>query len=231
MRELTKVFNNIDIPVEVLDANNIWLDVSNINRVLKVKFSEWKNSKRTKETLRLIEKSISIKRNLIDDEIYGKNFIHKKLFISFARFVSLEFEIKADEIIFDILTGSKQLEHKRVLELESNIKARDYQLLEAQKELKEAKRKIYAYPTNSNIETVTRIISDFGINITAKDLNMLLVKNSLIDVEIVDSYKFTSATMRGNTPLVHIDEVLDIIDKNNIERDVSLDSRTKSLFN
>lgn len=231
MRELTKVFNNIDIPVEVLDANNIWLDVSNINRVLKVKFSEWKNSKRTKETLRLIEKSISIKRNLIDDEIYGKNFIHKKLFISFARFVSLEFEIKADEIIFDILTGSKQLEYKRVLELENNIKARDYQLLEAQKELKEAKRKIYAYPTNSNIETVTRIISDFGINITAKDLNMLLVKNSLIDVEIVDSYKFTSANMRGNTPLVHIDEVLDIIDKNNIERDVSLDSRTKSLFN
>ena len=95
MKELTKIFNNIEIPVEVEDEENIWFDVSNIIKENKVNFTEWKNGKRILKLISNYEKSNNIKRHLIDDKIHGKNFIHRKMFISFARFVSIEFEMKA----------------------------------------------------------------------------------------------------------------------------------------
>ena len=77
MKELIEFFDGVEIPIEIDSDENMWFDVSNINRYKKVKFTEWRDSKRTKETLRLIEKSTSLNRPLIDDEVYGKNFIHK----------------------------------------------------------------------------------------------------------------------------------------------------------
>lgn len=218
MQELTRVFNNINIPVEIQDENNMWFDVSSINKEMKVNFLNWKNNKQTKKLLSLINGRISLKRPLIDDEVYGKNFIHRKMFISYARFISVEFEAKADEIIMDLLMGDKILCQQETKQLQLENKQIQKQLEISQKETIEAKRKIYAYPRNNGFETVTRIIEDYAINITAHDLNEILAKHGLLQVEIIEIKKYKSLNMQGVIPLVRAKTVINILDKEGIER-------------
>jgi len=230
MKQLSKVFNGVDIPVEVQDENNMWFDISNINRELKVRFSEWKNSNRVKNTLKLHEKSLSLNRPLIDDEVYGKNFIHRKMFTSFARFVSIEFEIKADEIIMDILLGEKHLCDQKFETLQIENKQQAEQLRISQKQTREAKRKTHAYPRGNGFETKTRIIEDHAINITHNDFNEIMEEVGLLESEIVEIKHYTSAKMSGVVPLLHTDTVLSILDARGYKRGISYIDTHPTLF-
>ena len=204
MKELTKIFNGVVIPVEIIDDENIWFDVSEINNANGRRINEWKNSKRVKDILKLHEKSCKLNRSLIDTEVSGKNFIHRKMFVSYARFISVEFEVRADEIIMDILSGNKHLHISEVSSLKEQLQI-------SQKQTKEAKRKTHAYPRNNGFETVTRIIEDHEANITPHDFNEELVKRGIVESFEVPKTYYKAPMMSGVVPLVHVDTAINIL--------------------
>ena len=214
MKELSKIFNGVNIPVEIVDEENIWFDVSEINNANGRRINEWKESKRVKEALKLHEKSCNIKRSLIDTEIRGKNFIHRKMLVSYARFISTEFEVKADEMIMEILLGEKHLCDEKFVQLEEQLKI-------SQKQTKEAKRKNHAYPRGNGFETKTRIIEDHSINITHNDFNEIMEEVGLLESEIVEVKHYTSNKMSGVVPLLHTDTVLSVLDARGYKRGIS----------
>ena len=110
------------------------------------------------------------------------------------------------------------------------LESKNNQLLETRLRLKEAKRKMYAHPRNGNSETVTRIISDYGIEISAADLNMILVGKKLLTATAKKGFDFSNENMSGNTPLLHIETVLNIVDEVGITRRLGQLDLTPSLF-
>ena len=213
MKELTKVFKKVDIPVEVLDDENMWFDISGVAKKYGKNITDWKNSKRVKETISLLEKSNTLDLIKIEKKAGNqvRTKIHKKLFVNFARFISVEFEIEADKIITDILLGEKQLCEKQFAELQKQIEQKE-------DKIKQLSEKVYARPNGNGFETVHRIISDYGINITPHDLNEILYKRGLLNRKIVQKYVYTSNNMRALTPLVHVDTVLSIVDSLGFDR-------------
>ena len=100
----------------------------------------------------------------------------------------------------------------------TQLEQKDTQLKIAQKEVKEAKRKIHAYPRNGGFESVTRLIKDYKINITPFDLNQLLVEKGYLSVEVVKINHYKGAVMSGNIPLVHTDTILKMLDEMEVKR-------------
>ena len=98
------------------------------------------------------------------------------------------------------------------------LESKDKQLKISQQQTEDAKREVYAHPRNGNVETVTRIIKDSSVEMSANDLNMLLVGEGMLKATPKKGFDFCSEIMSGNTPLLHVDTVLKIIDKNGIKR-------------
>lgn len=108
---------------------------------------------------------------------------------------------------------------------------KETQLQIAQQNLKEAKRKIHAYPRNNGFESVTRIIEDYGINITPYDCNKMLVDVGMLSVEVIQVNQYKSLQMSGNTPMVHVDTILNILDKKGIKRGIGFSDTHPMLDN
>ena len=106
MKELIKVFDGVELKVEMIDEESFYVNVSGISNKYGKKFSEWKNSKGTKEYLSEVEKSLSLKVDLIDETIHNKTLIHNKILVAFARWISPKFSVWCDNTIYDILTGT-----------------------------------------------------------------------------------------------------------------------------
>ncbi len=75
MKELTKIFDGIEIPVEYTDEENMWFNVSGVANRFGKNIGDWKNGKRTKELLSEAEKSSSLNRSLIDDELHSSTIL------------------------------------------------------------------------------------------------------------------------------------------------------------
>jgi len=222
MKELTKVFKKVEIKVDVLDGSNMWFDISGVANKFGKNITEWKNSKRVKEKIKLLENQSNLK--MIKVSGYQTK-IHRSLFVDFARWINIEFDIEADKIIMDILLGEKQLCEKQFTELQKQIEQKQKQIEQKQKQIeqkeekiKQLSEKVYARPNGNGFETVHRIISDYGINITPHDLNEILYKRGLLNRKIVQKYVYTSNNMRALTPLVHVDTVLSIVDSLGFDR-------------
>ncbi len=112
VQELTKMFNDTILPVEVINEKEFMIDITGIAKSKGKKISEWVEGKRTKELLKLKVDKSTFKGNLIQTKQGkgGYTKIHNSMLISFARFISVEFEDWCDETIYQILTESKDKE-------------------------------------------------------------------------------------------------------------------------
>ena len=114
MKELTKVFKGVSIPVEIIDEQNMYFDITGIASKYGKNITKWKSSKRILELTEELKKGNSYAnfKFIKITKQFGKNEttqIHRSLFMNFARFISIDFEIEADKILYDILTGNKVL--------------------------------------------------------------------------------------------------------------------------
>jgi len=138
MKELTKVFDGVELPIELITEENYMIDVSGVASKYGKNIGEWINGRRVQELLDIkakrLFKSISLdetedlkvdfssfKKSLVQIGIgrYGKSRIHKSMLIPFARFISPEFEDWCDVMIEDILTGT--LSDKYQCEMQSAL--------------------------------------------------------------------------------------------------------------
>ena len=206
MKELTRAFNGIEIPVEVIDDENMYFTVSAIARDNGKNITDWKNSKRTLELTKALDKSNTYDLIKVEKE-KGKQEvtkIHNSLFVNFARFISVDFEIASNKIIMDILLGSKKI---------CEVERETFQL-----EIKKLKERRYAKPRVGNFQTVDRIRQDYNFNVTTHDLNVILEnKGVLKDIpeqvhNFLPNEESDIAIRQGKTTLVHEDSVMEIFD-------------------
>ncbi len=224
MKELVKVFNGIEIPIEV-ENDDIWFDVSNINKQQKVIFSNWKNNKQTKKLLSYNKSILNLNRPLIDDEVLGKNFIHKKMFISYARFVSVEFESKADDIVFDVITGSHQTKldfsETQLKEFESQLITKENQLKESQKQIEKNKRQSYANSGDDKFCNVHRFRVDNNLNTTDEELNNIFIEENILGQKLVSKYvpcpTGEYSKYDGSSIVLNINKMKEICNNRNIK--------------
>ena len=224
MKELVKVFNGVNIPIE-MENDNIWFDVSNINKEQKVNFSNWKNNKQTKKLLSYNKSILNLNRPLIDDEVLGKNFIHKKMFISYARFVSVEFESKADDIVFDVITGSHQSQldfsETQLKDFENQLRAKENQLIESQKQIQKNKRQVYANSGDDKFCNVHKFINDYSLNISSNELNSILIDENVLGEKPINKFipcpTGEYSKYDGSSIVVNINKMLQICTKRNIK--------------
>jgi hypothetical protein len=186
MQELTKVFKDVTIPVEVIDEKNIYFNITGIAKKYGKNITDWKKSKRILELAKQLEKSngsASIKTEKKKGSL-EETKIHRSLLMNFARFISVEFEIEADKILYDILTGEKKLIESQktelIEELEYKQKYFKNQLLAKDKEIEKAKRKAYAYERAGQFQCLTRIIKDSGADISISTLRKILIKEDMV---------------------------------------------------
>jgi len=214
MKELTKVFSGIEIPVEVVDENNIWFDVSGISSKYNKRIAKWKNTEAFKEYIKFVLKGTNLKETELIKQVGNQTKIHNKMFVNYARYISAEFSYRADEIIMDILLGEKHLCDAKFVQLEEQLKI-------SQKQTKEAKRKNHAFPRGNGFETVTRIIEDHNANITPHDFNTELVKRGILEAFELPKTYYKAPKMSGVIPLVHVDTAISILDDMKILRGVA----------
>lgn len=217
MKELTKVFKGVSIPVEIIDEKNIYFDITGISKKYGKNITDWQKAKRTLELVEALEKSNG--SDLIKvQKIKGKNTaikIHNTLLINFARFISVDFEIASNEIIYDILTGDKVLIENEKKVLLDRLDQKEVQLIKAQKEIIEAKRKSYAYTRNGKFQCVTNIIRECNANISSNTLNKILLDKKVIGEKEYTCKKYVAngseSIEEDGLILVHKDTVIKVM--------------------
>jgi len=170
--ELVKTFHGITIPIEIIDEENMYFTVSGIAKRYGKNITEWQNSKRMKETLRLLEKTNSQYPLILTKDRSGTQ-IHKKLFVNFARFISVEFELKADEIITEILLDGKHL-------CEKEREQYQYQIETAQKEIKilqHGRMKTY----KGGFMSLGKYLKENNITMTKETAFAMLAKRDVVE--------------------------------------------------
>ena len=217
MKELSKIFKDTEIKVEIIDGRNMYFNVSGIANKFGKKTSEWKNQKSTKEYIKIVGKATNLNETELIRQIGNDVKIHNKLFVHFARFVNLEFSYVADEMIYDILTGDKKVVDQKLLFKDNVIKEKDIAIAK----LKES---TYGKVRGNGFETVFRIIQITGADISATDFNKILVEEEiLLKDKCISCGRFDlkddgiSSMIADGSIVVHVDTAKQILVKHNIK--------------
>ena len=149
MQELSKVFKGIEIKVDIIDDRNMMFDISGIAAKFNKRVSRWKQS--SSDYIKTVQKCTDLKETDLIIEVGNSVKIHNKLFIDFARYVSVEFAVEADNIIYDILTGKSDVIQKQI-SFKNNI------LKEKDKQITKLSESTYEKVRGFGYETVFRII-------------------------------------------------------------------------
>jgi len=108
MQELTKVFNGQPLRIEMIDEDKMefWVDISGITKEHGKFIKDYEKRDRFKEMLKYGEKSVS-------DVLLKSGHsvkIHSSILINFASWLSIEFEVWANDFVFSYLTGKFEAE-------------------------------------------------------------------------------------------------------------------------
>jgi hypothetical protein len=217
MKELTKVFKDIEIKVDVLDDRNMMFDISGVASKFGKKFHDYERTDMFKRYLKKRVETDNLKETEMIKRIGHQVKIHNKLFVHFARWVNEDFEIVADNMIYDILTGKNET-------IEKQLSFKDNKIMEQQKQIIKLQESTYAKRRGVGFETVFRIISDHGIDISASELNKILVDEGVITKDKCFACNRFDLRDNGTTSMisdgsivVHVDTVLAILRKHGVK--------------
>jgi len=222
MKELIKVFNGAELNIEMINETEFMIDVSGIMTKNNKRFSRWEEV--NLNYIKLVQKRTNLNKTDLIRVVGHTTKIHNKLLVNFARYISDDFAVWCDDFIYKYLTEEKT-KYISKLEEQCNINQNKVeqlkvQLSESGRVIKRFSERAYAKRRDGNLQTVTRIIRDYELDVTPNKLNELLVKNNLLDFEVIEIFQFKGDVMNGNTPLVHVDSVLEIADDEGIKRGV-----------
>lgn len=133
MNELVKVYNDgtVELQVEfkVIDGQ-VYAKANTMTD--SVKLDNWKRSSNTKRYLEALETKNSVKSTeyiISEDGRSGGSWIHEKLILSLSRYISVEFELWADDMIATLLRDG-EVSLKKDSYMISNPKERALRWLE-----------------------------------------------------------------------------------------------------
>ncbi len=110
MKALTLAFNNNPIHI----SRDAWFNATDMTRAFNKRPADWLKQKETKGYIALLCKRYKVTENHFIKTQKGKGragtWLHRKLAIRFAQWLSAEFAIWCDEVIEEIISGSWQQE-------------------------------------------------------------------------------------------------------------------------
>ncbi len=108
MKALTLTFNNSPIHI----SHDAWFNATDMAKVFNKRPTDWLKQKETKGYIALLCKRYKVTENHFIKTQKGKGragtWLHRKLAIRFAQWLSAEFAIWCDEVIEEIISGERQ---------------------------------------------------------------------------------------------------------------------------
>ena len=180
--KIMKVFRGEALSVEMIGENDFIVDISgiiakhNIETGENKRLSKWEETDGFKNYLR--QRGISPSEGVLKSGNSVK--IHNKLLINFAMWLSVDFCIFAEDLIYDLLTGKKQLElenqTKSLVAIEQKYSKQISDLKE--KVNRRTQHKLITYQDNTM--SLRKVVSDRFVeyDIKEKDLWKFLCDHS-----------------------------------------------------
>ena len=216
---LTKTFHNKPIYFEVI-GNDTFLNATKTAQQFKTSkgnsrdLNEWLNSKATKEYIQALKNSDTekfgntslfkvAKGNFSDDRVQG-TWLHPKLTIFFARWLSPEFAVWCDVQIEEIIKGKTvaiQTTNENIISVSDSELDRELKTLKfildnfnlSEKEKIEKSNEVFQninfivklenphLKKREAVFTLTQLLAEFGISISTKDFNLKLESFGIIE--------------------------------------------------
>lgn len=195
MNEIVKVFEGKEIMFKMVEGE-VYAKANSMCD--SVKLDNWKRSANTKRYIKALKNktsnnSVKITEFIISEEgVKGGSWIHEKLILNLARFISVDFELWCDEIIAELIREGK-VELVKPSYMIDNPIDRAKKWIEEQElhqlEIKEKDNKIETLVIDNNIKG--QIIKESEPKITYFD-KILADSKSLMNItEIAKDYGLT----------------------------------------
>jgi hypothetical protein len=217
MEIISRTYHGIEVLFD--NSDSLYINATQIAKQFKKDVREWKRSKQTNEYIDALS-GVGFSHTTLIKVVSGNfsdgreqgTWIHKKLIIAFARWLSPEFAVWCDSVIEEILkTGSHSLGRSNSEQSEESNKEKiELELLglktaieilkvnEASKILMtttlydELGLKTSYLPKYSNEQhtySLSALLKKFKIGISAKKLNLLLISAGILEVKTRKSTK------------------------------------------
>ena len=215
MKELSTIFNGVEMAVEVRDNDEMFFDISGIANKYGKRFSNFEKLDNTQNYLKSVRKVTLLNKTELIRKVGNSTIVHHLIMIEFARWINPAFSVLANKIVFDVLTEGCKVNEKKVNKLESKLIKKEERIAELQK-------KVYAKPRGKGFETVTRIISDYKVDLSATDFNKLLISEGYLSEEQYIAIRYIPNNIQSmesnNSIVVHVDSVLELLKKHNVKK-------------
>jgi hypothetical protein len=213
MQIVTKSFQNNEI---FFDNRNgkVYLNATKVAKQFGKEMKNWLKLKETKDYIGILENQypevtknhlggfIIIKRGGNDKNSQG-TWIHPKLIIAFARWLSLEFAVWCDGVIEEILqTGSYSISKKEEFEIEYFALEKSMDILRVNGASKIKMLRIFhkaknletsylpEYSDEEHTYSLSHLLKKFGVKMSAQKFNKLLISAGFLEIKTRKSSKY-----------------------------------------
>ena len=222
MNLITKNYNGIAIDFNV--EKDIYINATQIAKHFNKEVKDWLKTNQTQEYLKefelmLINKSrkenypIGHQLDISDDFSLQKlivikkggnpteqgTWIHKKLIINFARWLSPKFAVWCDSVIEEILTNRGKVETQAELHLKCvnnaieilkvNEASKILMLEKAYRSLRVDTSFLPNYTEEDITHSLTELLAKHNVDMSARKFNQLLIQNGIVEVKTRKSTK------------------------------------------
>lgn len=173
--ELVKIDDvKFHVDLSFLIDDTLYFNATEMAKAFKKRPNDWLNLGQAKKYIRVLTTKISGSENLIITVNGGKNkgtWLHKKLSLPFARWLSVEFEIALDEWI----EAKLKEEHKRKFGIPLQYELPCFPVPENQTRLR-----VWQQKNAAATASMTRISDDYCLNHGAQWINNQLVNMGVL---------------------------------------------------
>jgi len=210
MKIISRTYNNIEVVFDNTDS--LYINATQIAKQFLTSkgnpkdVSEWLNSKSTKEyiaefrnfpiTEKIGNGDLVVVRKGGDDKTLTGTWIHKKLIIAFARWLSPNFAVWCDLQIEEILKGELKpnISYKEKVEAEllglgftfDRLRLNEASKVKMMKttygELGLITSYLPKYSEEDLTYSLTHLLKKFEVGISAKDMNLILIEKGVLEV-------------------------------------------------
>jgi hypothetical protein len=204
MEIISRSYNGIEVLFD--NTNSLYINATKIAQHFNKQVSKWTSNKDTQAYIEAFSRKenfpfgdlVVVRKGGNDKKAQG-TWIHKKLIIAFARWLSPDFAVWCDEQIEDILIGSVQEETetdknlkglKTAIEiLKLNEASKILMVSTLYKKLGLETSYLPKYSDENHTYSLSALLKKFKVGVSAKKLNQILISNGILEIKTRKSTK------------------------------------------
>jgi hypothetical protein len=205
---ISRSYDGIDVIFD--NSDSLYINATEIAKHFNKKVNDWTRSKETQAYLEAFSRNgkirfgelVVVRKGGNDKKAQG-TWIHKKLIIAFARWLSPDFAVWCDGVIEEILqTGSYSISKKEEFEIELLAFNNSVEMLRVNGASKI--KMLRTFHESQNLETsylpeysdenhtysLSHLLKKFGVKMSAQKFNKLLISAGFLEIKTRKSSKY-----------------------------------------